>query len=258
MHVILHSTILGKGKPLLILHGLFGMSDNWITLGRKFSEHFEVHLLDLRNHGRSFHDEVMDYEVMVQDIYKYLEHYNLNTIHLLGHSMGGKVAMLFAVLHPEKVEKLLIADIAPKPYTNRHEFIFDTLNKIDFNIVNTRNKVAHILTQYLPNQGIVQFLLKNIYHKTPSKLDWRFNKIVLQKNYELLNEPLPVYSTFEKETLFLKGENSDYILPTDESGIMAHFPMANIETISNAGHWLHAENPEEFYQKCCAFLKNEI
>ncbi len=250
MKPILHSKIVGNGNPLVILHGLFGMSDNWLTLGRKFSEHFEVHLVDLRNHGRSFHDDVMDYEGLVQDILQYLEYHNLNTIHILGHSLGGKVAMFFAVLHPEKVEKLIVADIAPKTYSNRHQTIFDAMDKVDFNLIKTREEVGKILSESIPNQGMVQFLLKNVYHKTSTELDWRFNKIVLQKNYELLNEPLPVYSTFEKETLFLKGENSDYILPKDESLITAHFPNAQIKTISNAGHWLHAENPDEFYQKC--------
>jgi len=255
MKPILHSKILGKGNPLFILHGLFGMSDNWLTLGRKFSEHFEVHLLDLRNHGRSFHDDVMDYEVMVQDILKYLEDHNLNNINLLGHSMGGKVAMFFAVLHPEKVEKLIVADIAPKNYPNRHQFIFDALDKVDFNLIKTREDVGKILSQSITNQGIVQFLLKNVYHKTQTTLDWRFNKIDLQKNYELLNEPLPSFYTFDKETLFLKGGNSDYILPQDIHTISAHFPNVQIKTISNAGHWLHAENPDEFYEKCWLFLK---
>jgi pimeloyl-ACP methyl ester carboxylesterase len=255
MKPILHSKIIGNGDPLFILHGLFGMSDNWLTLGRKFSEHFEVHLIDLRNHGRSFHDDVMGYEVMVQDIVKYLEHYNLNTINILGHSMGGKVAMFFAVLHPEKVEKLIVADIAPKNYPNRHQFIFNALDKVDFDLIKTREAIRKILNQSIPNQGIVQFLLKNVYHKTVAELDWRFNKKVLQKNYKSLNEPLPSFYTFDKETLFLKGGNSDYILASDERFITAHFPNAQIETISNAGHWLHAENPDEFYEKCRLFLK---
>lgn len=254
MQAILHSTILGKGKPLLVLHGLFGMSDNWITLGRKFSESFEVHLIDLRNHGRSFHDGIMDFESMSEDLINYCNYYHLKSINLLGHSLGGKVAMFFAIQFPKMVHKLIVADIAPKRYSNRHQTIFNALDNVDFKRAKTRDEVGKILGKSISNQSIVQFLLKNVHHKTSDELDWRFNLGVLKKNYNVINEMLPAYGTFETETLFLKGENSDYILPSDESSIMAHFPIAQIEIISNAGHWLHAENPEEFYQKCLMFL----
>lgn len=254
MQHILHSKILGKGKPLIILHGLFGMGDNWITLGRKFADYFEVHLIDLRNHGRSFHDDVMDYETMCEDLINYCNQHHLNNIYILGHSMGGKVAMYFAVNHSFEVVKLIVADIAPKLYSNIHQMIFDALDSVDFMLIKTRDEVANILSKSISNQGIVQFLLKNVYHKTNNELAWRFNKDILKKNYNLLNETLNPYSTFEGETLFLKGENSDYILATDEPTIKAHFPLAKIEMIPNAGHWLHAENPNVFYEKCFDFL----
>lgn len=251
---ILHSKILSNGKPLLILHGLFGLGDNWITLGRKFSEHFEVHLIDLRNHGRSFHHDLMDYEIMSNDLLNYCNFYNLEQVNIIGHSMGGKVSMYFAIQHPKMLEKLIVADIAPKTYPNRHQFIFDALDLVEFTKVKTREELSEILSKTIDNQGIVSFLLKNVYHKTPSELDWRFNKSALKKNYNLINEILPAFSSYDKETLFLKGEKSDYILPTDENIIKSHFPKAKIETISNAGHWLHVENTKEFYEKCLLFL----
>lgn len=254
MEQLLHSNILGQGKPLIILHGLFGLSDNWMTLGRKFAEHFEVHVLDLRNHGRSFHHAIMDYETMVEDVLYYCNHHKINSFNIIGHSMGGKVAMFLAVQHPEKIEHLIVADIAPKTYPNRHQFIFDALFKIDFKKIKTRNKVAKNLQQTIQNQGIVQFLLKNVYHRENDQLAWRFNVETLFKNYTLLNENLPVYSQFNGDTLFLKGEYSDYIIPSDESVIKAHFPKAIIKTIAKAGHWVHAENPEEFFRYCIQFF----
>lgn len=256
MDKLLHSKIIGNGKPLLILHGLFGMSDNWMTLGRHFAEYFEVHLIDLRNHGRSFHDDCMNYEVMSRDIWEYCHHYHLNSVYVLGHSMGGKTAMFWAVQHPEMVEKLIVADIAPKKYSNRHQLIFKALNSIDFEVLKTRKEVERKLSETISDLGILQFLLKNVYHQTTEKLAFRFNREVLEKNYALLNETLPPFATFDKETLFLKGEKSDYIRDEDQSLIQAHFPQSNIATISNAGHWLHAENPNVFYENCMLFLKS--
>lgn len=254
MEQLLNSHILGKGKPLFILHGLFGMSDNWMTLGRKFAEHFEVHLLDLRNHGRSFHDEEMNYETMVEDVLYYCNYHKINTFDIIGHSMGGKVAMFLVVKYPEKIEHLIIADIAPKTYPNQHQFIFDALFRVDFQKVKTRNEVAEKLKQTIQNQGIIQFLLKNVYHREKDQLAWRFYPESLYKNYHLLNENLPIYSQFEGKTLFLKGEHSDYILPSDEWIIKAHFPKAEIKTISNSGHWVHADNPNEFWEVTIDFL----
>lgn len=258
MQPILHSKILGLGKPLLILHGLFGMGDNWITLGRRFAEKFHVHLIDLRNHGRSFHDEVMDYEAMVQDLWQYIQFYKLGQVSILGHSMGGKVAMLMAVTNPEWVANLIVADIAPKSYSNRHETIFQALQSVDFKTIRERKEVENILSSQIQNQGILQFLLKNVYHQEDHNLAFRFNLAVLYKNYALLNESLPTYSSYEGPTLFLKGENSDYLLPTDETLILAHFPNAKIVNIPRAGHWLHAENPEDFYSACLSFLEEQL
>ncbi len=252
---ILHSKIIGKGTSLLILHGFLGLGDNWISLGRKFSQDFEVHLLDLRNHGRSFHDDEMDYEMMCQDILNYCQHHNLDSISILGHSMGGKIAMYLAVHHPKLVVKLIVADIAPRGYSNRHQLILKALEAVDFSKQISRKSIEQVFERFIENKAIRQFLLKNVYRKTAERFDYRFNLAALLDNYHLINEPLPSFSQFDGETLFLKGEHSDYILELDIPLIEAHFPKVIIKEIAKSGHWLHAENPKDFYEECIDFLR---
>lgn len=165
MNPILHSKIIGHGQPLLILHGFLGMGDNWKTLGNRFAEEYQVHLIDQRNHGRSFHSDEFDYELMVEDLLNYIDHHHLENINLIGHSMGGKTAMLFAVNHPERVHKLIVADIGPKYYPSHHEQILNGLNAIDFTQQRSRNEIEEVLENYIPEMGIRQFLLKNVYRK---------------------------------------------------------------------------------------------
>lgn len=253
---ILHSTISGEGKPLLILHGYFGMSDNWKTLGNQFSEDFEVHLIDQRNHGRSFHKYEFNYDVLVEDLYKYIKHYQLEDIYLIGHSMGGKTAMLFAVTYPELVEKLVIVDISPRAYEPHHNAILAALNSVDFSIQNTRNKVDDKLKELIPELSVRQFLLKNVYWKEKGKLAYRFNLESLTENNPEVGEALPSFKIFDKKTLFLKGEKSNYITKEEEPIINAHFPNSKITEIKKAGHWLHAENPEQFYKEVCKYLNS--
>lgn len=251
---LIQSTILGKGKPLLILHGYLGMSDNWKSLGNLFSEEFEVHLIDQRNHGRSFHTYEFDYELLVADLMFYIKHHNLEKVYLLGHSMGGKVGMLFAAKYPQIVEKLIVADIGPKYYEPHHQEILAALNEVNFAIHNSRKKVEEVLRIYINNEGIIQFLLKNVYWKSKGELAFRFNLISLTQNNAEVGEALPSFTIFEGEVLFLKGENSNYITQNDLNLIEAHFPNYKLLTISNAGHWLHAENPEDFYKAVVGFL----
>lgn len=250
----LHTTILGKGNPLIILHGYLGMSDNWKTLGTQFSKNYQVHLIDQRNHGRSFHSDEFDYELLVEDLHTYIENHNLQNVNLLGHSMGGKVAMLFAVTYPNLVNKLIVADIGPRAYKPHHQQILAALNAVNFQIQNTRKKVEEILKIYIDNQGILQFLLKNVYWKNKGELAYRFNLNSLTENYPEVGEALPSFSEFKGETLFLKGETSDYITKSDEPLIKAHFENSKIITVKNAGHWLHAENPTQFYNEVVSFL----
>lgn len=254
---LLHSKILGEGSPLLILHGFLGMADNWKTLGSKYAENgFQVHLVDLRNHGRSFHSDEFSYELMVEDVLNYIRSKNLKKVNILGHSMGGKVAMLFAVSHSDKVERLLVADIAPKFYPAHHHRIIEGLNALDFTAISSRGEADEKLAEYLSDWGVRQFLLKNLYWKTKQQLDLRINLKVLSNAQEEIGEPLPSNNTFQGKTLFLRGSKSEYIHPDDKSDILNYFPSAHIETIDNAGHWLHAENPKQFFEKSLDFLQS--
>ncbi|SNR67486.1 Pimeloyl-ACP methyl ester carboxylesterase [Lutibacter agarilyticus] len=253
---VLHSTIVGNGAPLLILHGYFGMSDNWRGLGNKFAENFEVHLIDQRNHGRSFHSDDFDYELLVEDLHYYIKSHNLSKVHLLGHSMGGKVVMLFAVTYPEMVDKLVVADISPKYYKPHHQHILAALNAVNFSIQDSRKKVEDVLKIYIEEPGILHFLLKNVYWKTKGELAYRFNIHSLTENNSEVGEALPSFTHFNGPTLFLRGENSNYITKNEAPLIEAHFSNASIVTVKNAGHWLHAENPADFYAEVVTFLNN--
>ncbi|MBL7886110.1 MAG: alpha/beta fold hydrolase [Flavobacterium sp.] len=253
---MLYSRIEGQGKPLLIIHGFLGMSDNWKTLGSQFAANgFEVHLLDLRNHGRSFHSDEFNYEMMVNDLLEYCNHYQLNDVSIIGHSMGGKVAMLFAVTYPEKVEKLIVADIGPKYYAPHHQDILAGLNAVDFSQKPSRTEVEEILYPYIPDFGTRQFLMKNLFWKTPEQLDFRFNLEVFNKKIEEIGTALPEQTIFEKPTLFIRGGNSKYIVEADFPKIKQHFPQFQLSTIPNVGHWLHAENPKLFFEETLEFLK---
>lgn len=253
--MLLHSKILGKGEPLLILHGYFGMGDNWKSLANKFATNFEVHLIDQRNHGRSFHTEDFSYELMVDDLYNYIEHYQLEKAHLIGHSMGGKTAMLFATTYSKKIDKLIVADISPRYYSPHHQFILEALNAVNFDKITKRREVETVLANYIDEAGIRQFLLKNVYWKSKTELAYRFHLESLTDNVEEVGVALPSFTIFEGETLFLKGVNSGYISNDDEALIEAHFPKVQIRTVKNAGHWLHAENPIDFYDYVVEFIK---
>ncbi len=253
----LHSIIIGDGEPLLILHGFFGMGDNWKSLGIKFSVNYQVHIIDQRNHGRSFHSDDFSYELMIEDLFHYTDSHELKRVNLLGHSMGGKTAMQFAVTFPYLVNKLVIADIAPKYYPPHHQFILKALHAVDFMEVKSREDVDDIFKKYIPELGIRQFLLKNVYRKTKDELAYRFNLESLSNNVEEVGDGLPPFTEFEGSTLFLKGENSGYISNDDDTMIKAHFPNSEIISISNAGHWLHVENPSDFYNTIVGFLKND-
>lgn len=251
----LYSNILGEGKPFVILHGFLGMSDNWKTLGTKFSENqYQVHLIDQRNHGRSFHSPVFNYEAMVEDLKNYCEFYQLKDIVLLGHSMGGKVAMLFATTYPELVSKLMIADISPRYYPIHHDAILEGLSSLNFKKLKSRGEADNQLSKYVSDFGTRQFLLKNLYWNDNKKLALRINLDVLKDQIEEVGEALPVHAQFKGDTLFLRGDKSEYIGFQDESIIKNHFPNSKVVTIANAGHWLHAENPEAFYNEVMIFL----
>jgi pimeloyl-ACP methyl ester carboxylesterase len=252
---MLYSKIEGEGKPFIIIHGFLGMSDNWKTLGLKFAQlGFQIHLLDMRNHGKSFHSDEFNYEIMVEDVKSYIDFHQLQHITLLGHSMGGKIAMLFTTIHPDLVEKLIIADIGPKYYAPHHQTILAALNAVDFLEKPSRSKVDEIISKYITDFGTKQFLLKNLYWKTPEQLGFRFNLPVFNEKISEIGTALPFENHFDKLVLFLRGDKSDYILDTDFETILHHFPKAILKTIPNAGHWLHAENPSAFYSEIANFV----
>lgn len=256
--MILHSNILGEtGKPLVILHGFLGMSDNWKTLGKKFAkEGFQVHLIDQRNHGRSFHSDEFNYEVLTDDLKRYCEHHKLDTISLIGHSMGGKTAMLFAINYSEMLDKLVIVDIGPKFYPTHHEQILAGLSAIQEEMLASRSDAEDIMKKFVPDFGTRQFLLKNLYWKLDKTLGMRVNLDALIENIDEIGEALSGITTYEKETLFLKGDKSEYIQAGDEALIHQYFPKAIIQEVSKSGHWLHAENPKEFFEKTLRFLNS--
>lgn len=253
--MILHSQILGEGKPLLILHGYFGMSDNWRTLGNKFSENFQVHLIDQRNHGRSFHEYEFNYNVLAEDLHAYIKHHNLSDVILLGHSLGGKTAMFFATKYTDLVDKLVVVDISTKAYQPHHNAILAGLNSVDFSIQNSRKLVDEQLSKYIPELGVRQFLMKNVFWVEKGQLGFRFNLKSLTENNPNVGEALQKGSTFLGDTLFIKGENSGYILDNESLLINPHFPNHTIKTIKNAGHWVHAENPTAFYETVFEFIQ---
>jgi esterase len=247
---------LGGFSGLLILHGFLGMSDNWKTLAVQYAaEGFQVHAIDLRNHGRSFHSDDFSYEVMVQDIYEYCQAHNLSKIDIIGHSMGGKVAMLFATTFPDLVDRLIVADIGPKFYPQHHQSILAGLNAVDFSKKPSRTEVDEIVSKHIPDFGTRQFLLKSLYWQTPDQLAFRFNLEVFNQKIDEIGKKLLENNFFTKPTLFIRGGTSDYILDSDWVNIQHHFPVAKLETIPNVGHWLHAENPKLFFEMTMAFLK---
>ncbi len=203
----LHSKVIGTGRPLLILHGFLGMSDNWKTLGAKYAEHgFQVHLVDQRNHGRSFWSHEFNYELLANDLVDYADNKALASFDLMGHSMGGKTAMQFGCDNPEKVNKLIIADIAPKFYPPHHQYIIDALNALNLNDLNSRRQTEAELQKYLSDFGVRQFLLKNLYWREKEVLGWRFNLNVLSDKLEEIGENIESGSRFDGPTLFLRGD----------------------------------------------------
>jgi pimeloyl-ACP methyl ester carboxylesterase len=253
--MLLHSNRIGEGPPFIILHGFLGMGDNWKTLAKQFSTlGFQVHLVDQRNHGRSFHDSEFNYEVLAQDLKAYCGHHNLENIVLLGHSMGGKTAMLFAALYPELVSKLIVADIAPRFYPVHHDAILEGLSSLDFRTLTSRKEAEVQLSKYVQDVGTRQFLLKNIYRVSSEILGLRINLETLKTHVSEVGEALPSALNFQKDSLFLRGDKSEYISVQDETLIKHQFPAAVIKTISNAGHWLHAENPAEFFHNVRTFI----
>jgi len=251
----LYSKIYGdKGQDLIVVHGLFGMSDNWNSLGKQFSKYCRVHLIDLRNHGRSPHSANFNYELMCGDLLEYMEDNNIINPIILGHSLGGKVAMKFAFTYPDKIEKLIVADISPRRYNSDfYKNLLGTLYKLPLKDFEKREEIDIVLSSNYEDKGMRLFLLKNLYRKENKEFAWRFNIEVLLEKVNNIQEADFIKGVCNVPTHFIRGGKSNYITTQDELIINKHFSDFSIATIDGAGHWLHAENPERFYDEVIGF-----
>jgi esterase len=243
---------MGEGKPLVILHGLFGFSDNWQTQAKKFAEYYRVILVDLRNHGHSPWSSDFSYALMVEDLAQLFQKLDLQQVILLGHSMGGKVAMHFAQKHPNYLDKLIVVDMGVKSYPSHHEHILKAFNTIDLSSLSARSEAESILKQFIDSEGVRQFLLKNLYWKEKGKLSWRVNFPVLEEAMSEILSALPEDEVLIT-TLFIRGAMSNYILEEDIPVLEFYFPDSTLVSIENAGHWVHAEAPEAFVDSVLGF-----
>tara|TARA_B110000003_G_scaffold275754_1_gene319346 strand:+ start:12 stop:782 length:771 start_codon:yes stop_codon:yes gene_type:complete len=254
----LYSKIYGdKGQDLVIIHGLFGMSDNWNSLGKKFAKNLKVHLIDLRNHGRSPHSIDFNYDVLCEDVLEYMQDNNISKPILLGHSLGGKVAMKIAFTNPSKIERLIIVDIAPKNYnSNFHKNILAILYKLPLEDFKKREVIDNLLSETFEDNGMRLFLLKNLYRTKQKEFAWRFNIEVLLEKVCNIEDADFIEGICDVPAYFIKGGDSNYITIKDEVIIKNHFSDFSIISIANTGHWIHAENPQCFYDEVIRILSN--
>lgn len=242
----------GSGPPMIILHGLLGSLDNWQTLAGRFSENFHVYTIDQRNHGKSPHSEEISYDLMARDLRELCRAENISNPILIGHSMGGKAAMKYALKYPNETTALISVDMSPRKYGVHHRDIFEALSAVDFEELRSRKDVEEFLYSMLKNMGVVYFLTKNLFWKEKDRLDYRFNLDVLRKNLEVLGD-WNDDRQYSGKSLFIRAGQADYI-SDNEPSIAHHFSNANVETI-DSGHWVHAEKPEEFYRVVMEFLQ---
>lgn len=247
----------GSGQALIILHGLFGQSDNWNTLAKSFSEKgLRVFTIDQRNHGLSPHSEIWNYEAMADDLKEFIDEHQLENPILLGHSMGGKTVMFFEMRYPGIASKLIIVDIAAREYPAHHVEVLTALHAVDFDFVKTRKEAEAVMNEYIPDFGTKQFLLKNIYWKDSqaNEMAWRFNLKIISDQYDHVRVPVPMYSS-NADCLIVSGENSNYINTNDLANFELRFPKSQHISIAGAGHWVHAEKPKEFFDSVLTFIK---
>ena len=243
----------GSGEPLVILHGLFGASDNWHSIATRLAERFHVIVPDLRNHGQSPHSDEMDYPLMAGDLAELLAVQGLPVANILGHSMGGKVAMQLALTQPKLVRRLVVADMSPRGYTPLHNEIIAALAALDVGSYSARQEIEAVLAGPIPSLNLRRFLLKNLARAADGKFEWKINVTGLAENYPNLRVAV-TGTPFAGPTLFIRGGRSDYIQATGEQTIHELFPRAEVKTIESAGHWVHADAPEDFVRLVREFL----
>jgi len=249
---------LGEGKNIVLIHGLFGSLENLNMVAKSLSQHYCVTSIDVRNHGNSFHQQDMDYQVLAQDVINLLDDLSIEHCHILGHSMGGKIAMKIALSFPERISKLIVADIAPVKYPAHHLTIIEGLQAIDLTQVHKRKDADIQLSKYVTDNGVRQFLLRNIALNEQGKFQFKCNLLFIAQGYEQIMQSLSGQTDekFNGDTLFIKGANSDYILPEHHSAIALLFPEAKAKIIQGAGHWLHAEKTVAFNKIVTRFLNS--
>ena len=244
---------LGEGEPIVILHGLFGSSDNWLTQAKLFAAHYKVFSVDQRNHGQSPHDDAFDYQSMVSDLNEFLDDHQIKEPVIIGHSMGGKTAMNFALAHPDKVSRLVVVDIAPRRYNLEHYTIVEGLNAIPINTLTSRNEADEVLSGYVPEPDVRQFLLKNLQRKSTGGFSWKINLPVISSKLSNVGLDLQFPGQFGKPALFIRGAKSKYVPDDNWARITEIFPAAQLETM-DTGHWVQAEKPQEFSDKVMDWL----
>ena len=249
----LHFRSFGNGEPLIILHGVFGSSDNWQTVGKDLGAKHRVYLVDQRNHGNSPHSDEFDYNVMTDDLLELMMNESIERAHILGHSMGGKTAMTFATRYPKKINKLIVVDIAPKYYEPAHAKIFREFRSIKLDQIQTRNEADLQMSHTISDMVVRQFILKNLT-RVKKGFAWKLNLDAIEKNSEKVGEALSDEDWFNGYVLFIAGNKSDYIKESDLPEIQRHFPNAVLKFVPRAGHWVHAEQPKTLVKLVSDFL----
>jgi esterase len=234
-----------QAQSIIILHGLFGSCDNWLTQAKLLCSEYTVYTLDQRNHGLSPHSDVFDYTAMAQDLNEFIDDHQISSPIIIGHSMGGKTAMNFALAHPEKLSALIVVDIAPRAYNLEHYSIADGLNSIALDGLTSRNEADAQLAKFVPETDVRQFLLKNLQRKSEGGFSWKINLMVITEKLSNVGVDLVYSGTFTKPTLFVRGKQSKYVQESDVAQILSVFPKAKLEAL-DAGHWVQAEKPTEF------------
>lgn len=246
----------GEGPPLIIIHGLFGSSDNWRSMAKFFARHYQVFSVDLRNHGRSPHSETQTFANMAEDIYALCQQQRLDNVHVIGHSLGGKVAMQLAESYPQLINKLVIVDIAPRQYFSQHTPLMDAMMALDLRQFNQRAEVDAALTKAIPDKTVRQFLLMNLVSDNET-LEWRINLPALKQNYQQLMAAVCLNAQLTMPALFVYGEQSDYVNADDRQQIADIFSQAKFVGIIGAGHWVQAEKPQQFKKVVEEFLRHD-
>ncbi len=250
----LNHKVFGVGDPVIILHGLFGMLDNWQTIAKKLAENYMVYIIDQRNHGRSPRMDAHNYKAMAEDLAAFMESQWIHSAHIVGHSMGGKTAMQMAMDYPDMVESLAVIDISPTASTRGHDAVFDALNAVDIEQLEKRSAAQEAMQVHVQEVGVIQFLLKNLTRKKEGGYEWKMNLPVIERDYERILDPIVCSTPYDKATLFIKGGQSRHIVDADLPLMKECFPSYQMKEIADAGHWVHADAPDVTLQMLREFL----